>query len=184
MGLGIDLLVRAGFGLDPLSIFQSGLSNVFHISLGLASQLLMLSILLVLLFLDRSRIGLVTILNSVLVGAFVNWFAPYIQGDGQALFWLRMLAVSGGILFVGVGIGIYISACLGEAGIDALMVYFSEKFRLNIRKVRIILDIILTAAGFALGGRLGWATFVSMFVNGYIIQGTVGIADKILQRIT
>ena len=76
MGLSINLLVAAGFGLDPLSLFQAGLCNVFHISLGQASQLLMTGIIIILFFLDRKRIGIGSILNSILVGAFVNFFAP------------------------------------------------------------------------------------------------------------
>jgi len=75
MGLSINLLVAAGFGLDPLSLFQAGLCNVFHISLGQASQLLMTGIIIILFFLDRKRIGIGSILNSILVGAFVNFFA-------------------------------------------------------------------------------------------------------------
>ena len=55
MGLSINLLVAAGFGLDPLSLFQAGLCNVFHISLGQASQLLMTGIIIILFFLDRKR---------------------------------------------------------------------------------------------------------------------------------
>ena len=38
MGISIDLFVKAGLGLDPLSLFQAGLGNVFHISLGAASN--------------------------------------------------------------------------------------------------------------------------------------------------
>lgn len=183
MGLSIDLLVRAGFGLDPLSLFQAGLSNVFGISLGQASQVLMISILLVLLLIDRRRVGIGTILNSVLVGGFVGWFSPCIlsaSGDPGSL-GLRLTAAACGFLLMGIGIGAYISACLGEAGVDALMVYFSGKFRFNIRRTRIILDVLLATAGFALGGSLGWATLVSMVVNGYIIQVTVGVLGKIVK---
>lgn len=82
MGLSINLLVAAGFGLDPLSLFQAGLCNVFHISLGQASQLLMTGIIIILFFLDRKRIGIGSILNSILVGAFVNFFAAGFPAGG------------------------------------------------------------------------------------------------------
>lgn len=106
MGLSINLLVAAGFGLDPLSLFQAGLCNVFHISLGQASQLLMTGIIIILFFLDRKRIGIGSILNSILVGAFVNFFAAGFPAGAHVPLWGRLLSAAGGFLFMGMGIGI------------------------------------------------------------------------------
>ncbi|MBS5065294.1 MAG: YitT family protein [Hungatella hathewayi] len=173
MGLSIDLLVMAGFGLDPLSLFQAGLSHIFSISLGRASQILMLGIMAVLLVIDRKRVGIGSILNSVLVGAFVNLFSVCIPAGGVERLWIAVLAVIAGFLLMGIGIGTYISAHLGEAGVDALMMFLAEKYRLHVRVVRISLDVALALAGFLMGGRLGWATLVSVLVNGYVIQMTI-----------
>lgn len=182
MGFSIDLLVAAGFGLDPLSLFQAGLCNVFHISLGQASQALMFGIIVVLFFLDRKRIGIGSILNSLLVGAFVTLFAPCVSGGGGSDLWLRIVWVAGGFLLMGIGIGLYISAQLGEAGIDAMMMYFSDMFKLPLGKTRVVLDILLAATGFLLGGSLGWATLVSMMLNGFIIQVTVSVMKRVLNN--
>lgn len=173
MGLSIDLLVMAGFGLDPLSLFQAGLSRVFGITLGRASQLLMVSIMAVLFVLDRKRIGIGAVLNSILVGYFVNLFARCLPMDGFWSLWARGGTAVAGFLLMGFGIGTYIAAHLGEAGIDALMVYFAEKCKLPLRNARIGLDILLAVTGFLMGGSLGWGTLVSMAVNGYLIQLTV-----------
>lgn len=173
MGLSIDLLVTAGFGLDPLSLFQAGLSRVFGITLGRASQLLMVSIMAVLLVLDRKRVGLGSVLNSVLVGYFVNLFARWLPMAGFQSLWVRCGVVAAGFLLMGFGIGTYIAARLGEAGVDALMVYFAEKCKLPMRRVRPGLDVFLALTGFLMGGSLGWATLASMAVNGYVIQLTV-----------
>ena len=67
MGASIDLFVQADFGLDPLSLFQAGLGRVLHLSLGTTSQVLMISIIILLFFIDSKRIGIGSILNSVLV---------------------------------------------------------------------------------------------------------------------
>lgn len=184
MGLSIDLLVLAGFGLDPLSLFQAGLSSVFGITLGRASQILMISIMAVLLMIDRKRIGIGSVLNSVLVGYFVNLFSNWLPMAGPQSLWVRCVGVAAGFLLMGFGIGTYISAHLGEAGVDALMVYFAEKLKLRIRGTRIALDVLLAAAGFFMGGSLGWATLASMVLNGYVIQLTVGMWSGIIGRQT
>ena len=171
MGASIDLFVQADFGLDPLSLFQAGLGRVLHLSLGTTSQVLMISIIILLFFIDRKRIGIGSILNSVLVGAFIKWFSPVIcTGGGTAAG--RFLCLLAGLILMGVGIGTYVAAGLGEAGMDAMMMYLSGKLKKNVNVTRITIDILLSITGFLLGGKLGGATVVSMLVNGYMIQFT------------
>ena len=177
MGASIDLLVQADFGLDPLSLFQAGLGRVLHLSLGTTSQVLMISIIILLFFIDRKRIGIGSILNSVLVGAFIKWFSPVIcTGGGTAAG--RLLCLLAGLILMGVGIGTYVAAGLGEAGMDAMMMYLSGKLKKNVNVTRITIDILLSITGFLLGGKLGGATVVSMLVNGYMIQFTIELIGR------
>lgn len=183
MGVSIDLFVQADFGLDPLSLFQAGLGKVLHLSLGTMSQVLMISIIVLLFFLDRKRIGIGSILNSVLVGAFVNLFSPVICTGGGTVP-EHLVCLLAGLLLMGMGIGTYVAAGLGEAGMDAMMMYLSGKLKKNVNVTRITMDILLSAAGFLLGGKLGGATVVSMLVNGYIIQFTIEFIGKVRRRET
>lgn len=177
MGASIDLFVQADFGLDPLSLFQAGLGRVLHLSLGTTSQVLMISIIILLFFIDRKRIGIGSILNSVLVGAFIKWFSPVIcTGGGTAAG--RLLCLLTGLILMGVGIGTYVAAGLGEAGMDAMMMYLSGKLKKNVNVTRITIDILLSITGFLLGGKLGGATVVSMLVNGYMIQFTIELIGR------
>lgn len=177
MGASIDLFVQADFGLDPLSLFQAGLGRVLHLSLGTTSHVLMISIIILLFFIDRKRIGIGSILNSVLVGAFIKWFSPVIcTGGGTAAG--RFLCLLAGLILMGVGIGTYVAAGLGEAGMDAMMMYLSGKLKKNVNVTRITIDILLSITGFLLGGKLGGATVVSMLVNGYMIQFTIELIGR------
>ena len=177
MGASIDLFVQADFGLDPLSLFQAGLGRVLHLSLGTTSQVLMISIIILLFFIDRKRIGIGSILNSVLVGAFIKWFSPVIcTGGGTAAG--RLLCLLAGLILMGVGIGTYVAAGLGEAGMDAMMMYLSGKLKKNVNVTRITIDILLSITGFLMGGKLGGATVVSMLVNGYMIQFTIELIGR------
>ena len=177
MGASIDLFVQADFGLETQSLFQAGLGRVLHLSLGTTSQVLMISIIILLFFIDRKRIGIGSILNSVLVGAFIKWFSPVIcTGGGTAAG--RLLCLLAGLILMGVGIGTYVAAGLGEAGMDAMMMYLSGKLKKNVNVTRITIDILLSITGFLLGGKLGGATVVSMLVNGYMIQFTIELIGR------
>lgn len=177
MGISIDLFVRSGLGLDPLSVFQAGCGRVLSLPLGTVSQLLMVSIMILLFFLDRKRVGIGTLLNSILVGASINVFSPIIGGGVDSVL-VRIVCMAAGLILMGTGIGLYVAAGLGEAGMDALMIYFSGRLKKDVHKTRITLDILLSAAGFALGGSLGIATVLSMLINGPIIQFTIRLIDK------
>ena len=62
-----------------------------------------------------------------------------------------------------------------------MMMYFMDKYRYSLRNTRITLDVLLAAFGFILGGCLGWATLISMAVNGVIIQATVHIMKQLIR---
>lgn len=177
MGIGIDLFVYADFGLDPLSLFEAGIGKMLHLSLGSVSQILMVTIIVILFFADRKRIGIGSVLNSVLVGTFIKLFSPIICVEGHGLIW-RVAGLLLGLVLMGVGIGTYVAAGLGEAGMDALMMYLSGKLHKNVNATRTVIDILLSVIGFILGGKLGGATVVSMLVNGYIIQLTIEFESK------
>ena len=181
MGISIDLFVKAGLGLDSLSLFQAGLGNVFHISLGAASISIMLLVLIVLLFIDRRRVGAGTIINSLLVGTSINFFSPIIGTETSGMP-EQVLCLAAGLILMGAGIGTYVAAGIGEAGMDALMMYLSGRLNKNVNITRIVIDIILSVTGFILGGRLGVATVISMLLNGQIIQITLKIFEKVRGR--
>lgn len=178
MGLSIDFFVKANLGLDPLSLFIVGVFGKFGISLGSGSQILMVLILIFLLIVDKKRVGIGSFLNGLSVGAFVKIFAPYMNYFNDSLF-NRCIFLLLGFVFMGAGIGMYVSTNLGEAGIDALMMYISEKINKNVNITRVVIDILLSLIGFIFGGSLGIATILSMIVNGYIIQITINIINKI-----
>lgn len=181
MGLSIDLFVRADLGLDPLSLFQAGLGRVSGLSLGTVSQLLMIFMILLLLLLDRKRIGLGSVLNSVLVGMSINLFSPVVGAGAQTMV-ERGLCLLAGLILMGVGIGTYVAAGLGEAGMDAMMMYLSNRLKKNVNGTRVGLDLLLSAAGFLLGGKAGIATILSMAVNGYVIQKTIEVIEGMRKR--
>ena len=181
MGISIELFVTAVLGLDPLSLFQAGLGNVFHISLGAASISIMLVVLVILLFIDRRRVGLGTILNSLLVGTSINLFSPVIGSEASGLT-EQIICLAAGLILMGAGIGTYVATGIGEAGMDALMMYLSGKLNKNVNITRITIDVILSVTGFILGGKLGVATVISMLLNGQIIQVTLKIFEKIRDR--
>ena len=181
MGCGIAFEAKSNFGLDALSLFNEGMGKLFGVPLGTASQIFVVTIIVILFFIDRKRVGIGSVVNGVLVGASANFFMPLVsQLDDNTL--LKVLALIIGILLVSVGIGVYVSAGLGEGGVDAWMMFVSDKLKKEVRFVRIAMDGFLIVIGALLGGSIGLGTLISMLLYGPIIQFTLNTMNRLRER--
>jgi uncharacterized membrane protein YczE len=109
-GASLALMVEAGLGLNPWSVFHQGLAEMTGLSLGLVVNLVGALVLLVWIPL-RQKPGLGTICNVLLIGTsadIVLWMIPPIEGLA-----LRVAFLVGAIVLNGAATGAYIGAGLG-----------------------------------------------------------------------
>lgn len=171
IGLSIALYVRADIGSDPFTVLALGISGKAGISVGRANQLNSIVLLLVLLILDRSKIGLGTLLNALVVGRTMDFFLSIIPSPSSiAISWL-MLAV--GIVLMGLGVGIYVSADLGQGSIEGVMTTISSRRGIPIGPTRIGMDVIAVAAGALLGAAPGPGTLLGAALTGPVASITI-----------
>ena len=70
--LGVALLVSPEWGSDPLTTFEIGLSNVFHVQLGTAALVFEGIVFFVFLIIRRDLVHLGTLAWCFLIGPFEN----------------------------------------------------------------------------------------------------------------
>lgn len=175
MSLGIAFYLKAGLGANPLTTFTHGFSRTLNISVGRSSQLIMAITMVVIFFVERKRIGIGTIVNAILTGEFINLFMKINTGSGSLLSSLFILSI--GIVAFAVGLAMYVKAELGEGAIDAIMIILRDRFSINIKRARLILDIALVILGVFLGGSVGIGTVVGTLLTGPIMAKTMDIID-------
>jgi len=178
IAIGILFFVISEKGADPISTFLLGILNFAPISIGLASQIFNLGVLVVIFMLDRRHLGAGSILNAFFIGLFVNictpfviFIADYTHIAVQILF---------GPLLIGVGSGIYMSAKLGSGAIEGLMLYLADKLIISIKVSRMLLDGVLVFIGIALGSAWGIGSVLGIALIGPIIAVTIKILNKVL----
>ena len=71
---------------------------------------------------------------------------------------------------IGVGSGFYIGAGMGAGPRDSLMLVSAARTGVRIGVVRAVLEIAVTAVGFALGGTIGIGTLVFAFGIGPTVE--------------
>ncbi len=174
--LGIVLTLRSHVGLGPWDVFHQGVSQRLGISFGTANLVVGFCILLLAWTLG-ARPGLGTVLNMLLVGAFVDGIsASGIVPDlaGQALPW-RILMDLAGVAVVGIGTAFYIRANFGAGPRDGLMLVVSRRVGGRVSVVRGAIELAALGIGFLLGGTAGLGTLI--FALG--IGPAVGLAFRL-----
>lgn len=166
MGVGIALMVLAGLGLGPWDVLHQGLSARTGVPIGTVGILVGVLVLLAWVPL-RQRLGIGTIVNTVLVGATIDAVLAVAPDLGPT--WLRWVALAVGICCYAGGSGLYIGAGLSPGPRDGLMTGLAERGA-SIRVVRTGLELAVLVLGWALGGTIGVGTVLLAVSVGPLIQ--------------
>ena len=167
---GITLAMYAGFGGATLAVLWQGISKTFHISIGMASLIVAVVMLVFVLFYDRSQIHIGTVLYQIVYSFCVDLFAKVHVYSTHM--WINAILMLLGITFFAIGTGGYAAASLGRGSYEALTFSLAEKNGWQVKVVRILLDAVMVIVGVLLGGKFGICTIVTIMISGPIIQFT------------
>ncbi|MBU5429105.1 YitT family protein [Kineothrix sp. MSJ-39] len=167
---GITLAMYAGFGGATLAVLWQGISKTFHISIGMASLIVAVVMLVFVLFYDRSQIHIGTVLYQIVYSFCVDLFAKVHVYSTHM--WINALLMLLGIMLFAIGTGFYAAASLGRGSYEALTFSLAEKNGWQVKAVRILLDAVMVISGVLLGGKFGICTIVTILISGPIIQFT------------
>ena len=175
---GITLALYAGFGGATLAVLWQGISRTFHISIGMASLIVAIIMIVFSFFYDRSQIHIGTIIYQLVYSFCVDLFAN--AHVYSTHLWVNALIMLLGVMLFAVGTGVYAAASLGRGSYEALTFSLAEKNGWQVKAVRMILDIVMVLTGVLLGGKFGICTIVTIIISGPVIQFTASKTKKVL----
>ena len=176
---GITLALYAGFGGATLAVLWQGISRTFHISIGMASLIVAIVMIVFAFFYDRSQIHIGTILYQIVYSLCVDLFAN--AHVYSTHLWVNALIMLLGVMLFAVGTGFCAAASLGRGSYEALTFSLAEKNGWQVKVVRMILDIVMVIAGVLLGGKFGICTIVTIIISGPVIQFTASKTKKLFK---
>jgi len=167
--LGIVVTLRANIGYAPWDAFHAGLSQKAGFSFGTASILVGIFVGALVMALGE-KIGLGSILNMVLIGVIIDiiMFTGILPLAQNYVSGIVMLLV--GLFIIAVGTYFYIKSGFGAGPRDSLMVVLNRKTRIPVGVCRIMVELTVTIAGWALGGMVGIGTVISALAIGFFVQ--------------
>ncbi len=176
---GITLALYAGFGGATLAVLWQGVAGTFHISIGTASFIVALGMILFAIIYDRSQIHIGTVLYQIVYSACVELFADcHVYSIYR---WINFFIMLLGVLLFAVGTGLYASASLGRGSYEAVTFALAEKNNWQVKIVRMSLDILVVIIGVLLGGKFGVCTLITVIISGPIIQFVNAKAKQVLK---
>lgn len=175
---GITLALYAGFGGATLAIVWQGMSKTFHISIGMASLIVALIMIVFVFFYDRSQLNIGTILYQLVYSFCVDLFADAHVYSSHL--WLNAVIMILGVMLFAVGTGFYASASMGRGSYEALTFSLAEKNHWQVKGVRMILDVLMVIVGVVLGGKFGICAIATILFSGPVIQFTTAKTKKLL----
>ena len=182
IGLCVSFLRLSGFGVDPFSAMNLGISGFIGWSFG-TWQLLMNAVILVIVFFQaRHCIGAGTIINMIFVGYiadFVCWLVQDVVRIEMSLP-LRIIALVLAQLMASMGVALYMVADMGIAPYDSVAIIIEKLTHQKIpfHKARVLSDVVVVIVGIAFASASGagiWAvagigTVINACFNGPLIQ--------------
>ena len=166
-GAGEAFLVAADLGNSPWTVLGQGFARQTGLSVGAATIVVSVIVLCAWIPL-RQTPGLGTILNAILIGVAID--ATLALLPSQLSLGARWTLMPTGIALVGVGSGLYLTCRLGPGPRDGLMTGLHRRTGRSLRLVRVCLELMAVAGGYALGGVVGVGTVAFAVLIGPAVQ--------------
>lgn len=154
-GFSMAMMVRAGLGLDPWDVFHQGLSLRTGMTIGVASAVVGVVVLLAWIPL-RTRPGIGTVANVIVIAITVD-LGMWLLAAPQAM-WARIAMMIGAVVLNAFATVLYVGAGLGPGPRDGLMTGLVVRTGLSVRLVRTAIEATVLVIGWLLGGTVGVGT--------------------------
>ena len=182
-GAGVGINNMASLGNDSVGILYDGFLNTFGLELSMASNIVNISLVVLLLFIGRKFVSLGTIIYLVPYGLCVSAGISIanVLRFSDSLAASIMLAVVGSLILC-MGIALFIVIDIGVDPFTGVVLVLVEKLKKEYKFVKIGFDISCIIIGFLLGGKAGVVTLVLAVCLGPSIQFFVKLFTKLLVK--
>jgi uncharacterized protein len=182
LALGITLTIKGkDLGIGPWDVFHYGLFKQLGLTIGTWSIIAGFMILLITGIGTKTFPKIGAFLNMLLIGIFIDLF-NFLIPDPES-FGAQSIVFAIGILVIGYGIGLYVSADLGAGPRDSLMLLVTEKTGWKVQWVRNGMELIVFFFGWLLGGPVGIGTVVIALGLGSIVGISLPQSKKLLEYV-
>ncbi|WP_235435914.1 YitT family protein [Mycobacterium sp. EPa45] len=169
------MMVRAGLGLDPWDVFHQGLTRHTSMTIGVASAVVGVVVLLAWIPL-RNKPGIGTVANVIVIAVAVDAGLAVLTAPESVP--VRIALMLGAVLLNALSTVLYVGAGLGPGPRDGLMTGLVARTGVSVRVVRTAIEATVLSMGWLLGGSVGVGTVIYAFGIGPTVQLVLRLTPK------
>jgi len=174
-GAGDAVIIAAGIGNTPWTVLAEGIAVNLDWTIGKATFLV--SVLVLLFWIPlKEKPGVGTVLNAILIAATIEVLLPELHTPDDLI--MQLLQVVIGVILVGIGSGLYLTANLGPGPRDGTMTGLNKVTGISIGRVRGGVEISVLAIGWVMGGTFWIGTIIFAILIGPCVAICLNIASK------
>lgn len=166
---GTVMALNSNLGLSPWDVFHQGLTNVTHLTMGQASIIVGIIIVVITRVLGL-KVGLGTIANMIVIGCFIDLIMHLEIVPVCNNVFTGIVMMIGSLFASALGSYLYIGCEMGCGPRDGLMIVLVKRTGRPVSLIRFFIEMGALIIGFLLGGFAGVGTFVTAFGIGYCVQ--------------
>ena len=174
-GAGDAVIIAAGIGNTPWTVLAEGIAINLDWTIGKATFLV--SVLVLLFWIPlKEKPGVGTVLNAILIAATIEVLLPELHTPDDLI--MQLLQVVIGVILVGIGSGLYLTANLGPGPRDGTMTGLNKVTGISIGRVRGGVEISVLVIGWAMGGTFWIGTIIFAILIGPCVAICLNIASR------
>ncbi|RKD73088.1 hypothetical protein ATL39_2291 [Sinobaca qinghaiensis] len=178
VSFGIALMIRADLGSAPWDVLHIGLRDQLGLTVGTWSIIIGIIVIVMTSLLQKETPQAGGIVNMLLIGVFIDIFLLLIETP--SLLAVQIIMLLAGIIIIGYGIGLYIAPEVGAGPRDSLMIALHERTGWKISRVRIMMETVVLAVGWALGGPVFVGTILFCLGIGQVVGFAMPQTSKLV----
>lgn len=180
IGAGCAFMVKSGMGNDPMGVMVSGFSQMFGIPFGTMTNIVSMILFAFLLVFYRKRLALTTLITVFVIGWTIDPVVALLSGIEVPMLVNNFVYPVIGCLIISFGVAFYLCIDFGASITDNVILMISDMAGKTYAFGCYVLYAIYVAIGLVTGGVWGYATFLSLVLNGKIIDMMLPMFTKTL----
>lgn len=174
LSLGMILTKKAGLGMSSWGVLHQGVSLNTGITFGWVTIYLGIIILVLSVLFLKSKIGIGTILNVLIIGFILDMFDNLITYT-PSTFFISSLMFLIGLIVMTFGRSLYINTKLGPGPRDGIFVGLSRITQIDVKYIKPLVEFTVLFIGYILGlnanqNLVGIGTIITIVFSGYLVQ--------------
>ena len=183
-GLANAIAVQVKYlGLHPWEVLNVALFQKFGFSIGTWSTLVGLLFVGISYSMNRKYINIGTFLNAMLIGPFTDlflWLDMLPKATNTPLDYVNLFC---SMVIGGIAGGMYVAGSIGAGPRDGFMLSIAERMKVSVSRARIMVECVVLAIGYALGGPAFIASFFYTLIISPIFQFTLKYFRNLRMRL-